>query len=82
MLVVDTGWSTAQKIKFSIKDFFSKCAGNPQETEGILNGEVHFFCSDLYQFQTAVAVINNHNAITVMVSTIGPKPKLNFKTKF
>ena len=82
MLVVDTGWSTAQKIKFSIKDFFSKCAGNPQETEGILNGQVHFLWNDLDQFQTAVAVINNHNAITIMVSTTGPKPKLNFKTKF
>ena len=30
---------TAQKTKFSIKDFFSKC-------DQILNGKLHFMCSD------------------------------------
>ena len=43
---------TAQQMKFSIKDFFSKCDHNPQETadlvtftEEIVNGKLHFFCS-------------------------------------
>ena len=30
---------TVQKMKFSIKDFFSKC-------DQILNGKLHFFCSN------------------------------------
>ena len=33
---------TAQKMKFSIKDFFSKC---DQITEEILNGKLQFLCS-------------------------------------
>ena len=43
---------TAQNMKFSIKDFFSKCVQIPQETadlvaftEEILNGKLHFLCS-------------------------------------
>ena len=45
---------TAQEMKFSIKDFFSKCKKNPQFpadfvtfTEEILNGKLHFLCCDL-----------------------------------
>ena len=34
--------NTAQKMKFSIKDFFSKC---DQITEEILNGKLQFLCS-------------------------------------
>ena len=44
-------FNTAQKRKFSIKDFFSKCIV-PQFTvdlvtftEEILNGKLHFLCS-------------------------------------
>ena len=33
-------WYFAQKIKFSIKNFFSKC-------DQILNGKLHFLCSDM-----------------------------------
>ena len=41
---------TAQKIKFSIKDYFSKCDQirsflTFQLTEEILNGKLHFLCS-------------------------------------
>ena len=43
---------TAQKMKFCIKDFFSKCDQICKEaadlvtfTEEILNGKVHFLCS-------------------------------------
>ena len=37
---------TAQKMKFSIKDFISKCNTNLQTfTEEILNGKLHFLCS-------------------------------------
>ena len=43
---------TAQKMKFSIEDFFSKYDPNLQETtdlvtftEEILNGKLHFLCS-------------------------------------
>ena len=39
--------STAQKITFSIKDFFSKCAQETADlvtfTKEILNGKLHFF---------------------------------------
>ena len=41
--------TTAQKMKFSIKDFFSKCDQFPANlitfTEEILNGNLHFLCS-------------------------------------
>ena len=35
-------FNTAQKMKFSIKEFFSKCE---EITEEILNGKLHFLCS-------------------------------------
>ena len=45
--------STAQKMKFFIKDFFSKCdqilhfsADLVSLTEEILNGKLHFLCSE------------------------------------
>ena len=48
--------STAQKMKFSIKDFFSKCdqirrktADLVTFTEQILNDKLHFLCSALLQ---------------------------------
>ena len=43
--------NTAQKMKFSIQDFFSKCdqIRRPADlvtfTEEILNGKLHFLCS-------------------------------------
>ena len=39
--------NTAQKMKFSIKDFFSKCetADLVKFFEEILNGKLHFLCS-------------------------------------
>ena len=47
--------NTAQKMKFTIKVFFSKC-GHPQFpadlvtfTEEILNGKLHFLYSDIYE---------------------------------
>ena len=43
---------TAQKMKFSMKDFFSKCDQISRElrilvkfTEEILNGKLHFLCT-------------------------------------
>ena len=46
---------TAQKMKFSIKDFFSKCDHNPRFsvdlvtfTEEIHNEKLHFLCSDIF----------------------------------
>ena len=51
---------TAQKMKFSIKDFFSNCGfGHIQETadlvtftEEILNGKLNFLCSVTTTFTT------------------------------
>ena len=41
---------TAQKMKFSIKDFFSKCDQFPADlitfTEETLNGKLNFLCSE------------------------------------
>ena len=34
-------YNTAQKMKFSIKDFFSKC----DQIRSFLNGKIHFLCS-------------------------------------
>ena len=39
-------YTAAQKMKFSIKDFFSKCDQIRRKlTEEILNGKLHFLCS-------------------------------------
>ena len=42
---------TSQKMKYSIKDFFSKCETADLVTfiEEILNGKLHFLCSDVNQ---------------------------------
>ena len=37
--------NTTQKMKFSIKDFFSKCDQCVTFTEEILNGKLHFLYS-------------------------------------
>ena len=54
MLLVLAVLLTAQKMKFSIKNFFSKCdqihsltAGLVTFTEEILHRKLHFLCSDL-----------------------------------
>ena len=43
---------TAQKMKFSVKDFFSKCDQFPADlvtfTEKIFNGKLHFLCGDVF----------------------------------
>ena len=56
-------WWTAEKLKFSIKDFCSKCAQIRKKlpilvtfTEGILNGKLHFLCSD--EFLNLINVSN------------------------
>ena len=40
---------TAQKMRFSIKDFFSKAADLVTFTDEILNGKLHFLCSNFSQ---------------------------------
>ena len=62
--------STAQKMKFSIKDFFSKCdQANPKETvdlikftEEVRNGKLQFFCSD-----HSYVIKNNKSSCSVAV---------------
>ena len=56
--------STAQKIKFSIKDFFSKCDQMQQFpadlvtfTEETLNGKFHFLCSVVLSKSGSVKII-------------------------
>ena len=47
--------NTTQKMKFSIKDFFSKCADLVKFTEEKLNEKLHFLCNELtMQFQRCV----------------------------
>ena len=50
LTILTTESPTAQKMKFSIMDFFSKCAGNCADlvtfTEEILNGKHHFSCAN------------------------------------
>ena len=42
--------STAQKMKFSIKDFFNKFPADLVTfTEEILNGKLHFLCGIEYE---------------------------------
>ena len=72
------GGNTAQKIKFSIKNFFSKCDQirrqgflqymwpNPQETadlvtftEKIINGKLHFRCSEMEMALLQLELLNS-----------------------
>ena len=56
MLTLYSVFNTVQKLKFSIKDFFSKCdqicsllqetADLVTFTEEILNGKLHLLCSE------------------------------------
>ena len=50
ILLVDAKELAAQKMKFSIKDFFSKLTKSAADlvifTEEMLNGKLHFLCSD------------------------------------
>ena len=58
---------TAQKIKFPIKDFFSKCDqfriwSHLLRNEEILNGKVHFLCG-VSVIRTLVMVISQYRAV-------------------
>ena len=60
---------TAQKMKFSIKDFFKKFdqIRSFTFTEEILNGKLHFLCSDRYTKkyrQITVKLQSNTNLLT------------------
>ena len=46
---------TAQKMKFSLNDFFSKC--DQIFTEEILNGKLHFLCSEYVNIPEHLKVI-------------------------
>ena len=46
--------STAQKMKFSINDFFSKCEPNPQETADLVTFTEKVFMGKLYFLRSAV----------------------------
>ena len=65
---------TAQKKKFSIKDFFSKCDQIFRKldfTQEILNGKLHFLCSICYHFYwliKKVFSINDNIAILYFCS--------------
>ena len=63
----------AQKMKFSIKDFFSKCDQIHRKlvtfTEEALHGKLHFLCSimvqklkHMYQFEQEVQVIEKEQS--------------------
>ena len=64
---------TAQNMKFSIKDFFSK-RDQTALTEQILNGKLHFLCSvcslnytNCFMFPTGIYLfkVNNRNTRTI-----------------
>ena len=50
---------TEQKMKISIKDFFSKCDQIRRKlvtfTGEILNGKLHFLCSDMVQMNCCLS---------------------------
>ena len=53
---------TAQNMKFSIKDFFSKC-DLVTFTEEILNGELHFLCNDYLILSETKSAFSQFNTI-------------------
>ena len=52
---------TAQKMKFSIKNFFSKCVVT--FTEEILNGKLYFLCSDCAEMDNRSSVDGPFNVV-------------------
>ena len=59
ILLLSLMFSTAQKMKFSIKDFFVKCflletADSGTFTEDVLNKKLRFLCSVHYGYQILV----------------------------
>ena len=67
-------WYTAQKMKFSIKDYFSKCDQIRKklwtwlQTEEILNGKLHFLCSGTFNciFQSTKSNNSFHSKLNSM----------------
>ena len=51
-------WVTAQKMKFSIKDFLSKC---DTFTEEILHGKLHFLCCEFDGIKISLHYIKSRN---------------------
>ena len=52
--------NTAQEMKFSIKDFLSKC--DQIRSGEILNGKLHFLCSEItWEIITALNFILNRS---------------------
>ena len=55
-----------KKMKFSIKDFFSKCdhlliwsADLVTFTEEILNGKLHFLCGEILPSKIVVSIVSS-----------------------
>ena len=65
---------TAQKMKFSIKDFSSKCdqiADLVTFTEKILNGKLHFLCSANVRFaERLICVLSFHSRIHLWIFSV------------
>ena len=60
--------TTAQKMKFSIKDFFSKYdqIRRVTFTEEILNGKLHFLCSVLSSMKQILCIfLRNRNGFKI-----------------
>ena len=49
--------------KISIKDFFSKC--DQIRTEEILNGKLHFLCSESYQMNHCIFSVDSNDFFNI-----------------
>ena len=59
--------NTAQEMKFSIKDFLSKC--DQIRSGEILNGKLHFLCSEINH-------LGNHNSFKLYTKQKqSPRPR-------
>ena len=70
--------NTAQKMKFSNKDFFSKCDHISTFTEKILIGKLHFLCSESYRntkffpLESLYKLLNSYCKLEVQLCFLSP----------
>ena len=64
---------TAQKMKFSIKDFFTFA-------EEILNGKLHFLCCNMSDIVETIFWKNPTAVIAMLLGFVNCRPKLYFKS--
>ena len=71
------GRNTAQKMKFSIKDFFSKC--DQIRRKNFSHGKINFLCSEKVGFKLCM-LSNLHIATYILISYVAKRSNYSFRS--